>query len=157
MKINLLIITALTLFLTACGGEDSSKKVEVSPEDLVGTWKIVKFEDDHVSDGQKDMGMVWNDCEYDNTFEFTTEKVGKTDDGIETMKLVFTNGSCEDNFTKPGETDDTEWGLSGTRMYLKMVDIGGLSRSGGFDITAFDGKKMTIEHMKAVIEFEKIN
>lgn len=156
MKINLLLIAAFTLLLGACGGDDSNTKVEVSEDDLVGTWKIVKFEGDQ-DEKMKEMGMVWNDCEYDNTFEFTKDKVGKTDDGIETMKLIFTNGSCEDNFTKPGETDESEWGLSGTRMYIKRADIGGISRSGGFDITSFDSKKMTIKHMDAVIVFEKIN
>lgn len=144
-----LIALALSMLITSCGGDEEGG--DLSAENLKGKWKITAFEVEEGNDR-----VEFQECEKTLVFDFKKAKAEKLGDGTETYELSVLNPEGCEVFFAGTEGWETVYGISGSRLYIKNLYLGGTSFSGGFKVKEFDGNKLVLQLFKHTVTFEKV-
>lgn len=135
-------------FMMHSCGEGGS---ELSFEALSGKWRITDFEAEEGNDR-----VEFQECEKTLVYEFTSKDGEALSDGTETKVLNVTNSDACDVFFAGTKGWETNYAVSGGRLFIKNLYLAGTSFSGGFKVKEFDGKKLVLQLFKHTVTLEKI-
>lgn len=118
-----------------------------SSKDLVGKWKLVSFIN---RKGEPAM----QECDYKTEWNFSEDKAEALSDGTQVMVL---------NVTAPTECKwfdfKAKWNVVNGQLFISTTKVGGMggtSNAGLFKIIQLEGKRMKLEILKSVYDFEKL-